>query len=145
RMPSLLMNQRTKTPLLRAAFFLLVLAGLAGAAAQRQGVFDQLDLLVDVRHELVQGYVEEPDQNRMIEAAVRGMVESLDDPYTSYLTPEELDPFDKYVRGSFSGIGAEIDLHQSRPRIVSPLEDSPAWNAGVMAGDVILEINGEPT
>ena len=108
-------------------------------------VFDQLDLLVDVRHEIVSNYVEEPKQDEMVRAAVRGMVESLDDPYTVYISPDELEPFDKAVRGSFSGIGAEVDIHENRLRIVSPLEDSPAWKAGVMAGDIVLEIDGVST
>lgn len=132
----------------RLACLTLVLglvAGLSIAAARQSSVFDQIDLLVDIRHELVDGYVEAPDQQKMIEAAVRGMVESLNDPYTSYLSPDELDPFERYVRGSFSGIGAEIDTSDGRPRIVTPLEDSPAWKAGVLAGDIILEIDGEST
>jgi len=108
-------------------------------------VFDQIDLLVDVRHELVSSYVEEPDEEKMVQRAVRAMVSALDDRYTVFLTPKELAPFDKQIRGSFSGIGAEIDIHNDRLRIVSPLEDSPAWNAGVMAGDLILEIDGEST
>ena len=141
------MKQRNKKRVVRV----LALSGLLGAAlgavaaTEQSSVFDQIDLLVDVRHELVAGYVEEPDQRAMVEAAVKGMVESLEDPYTAYLTQEELDPFDKYVRGSFSGIGAEVDVYENRPRIVSPLEDSPAWNAGVLAGDIILEIDGEST
>ena len=101
-------------------------------------VYDQLDLLVDVRHEVVTHFVERPDETAMVEAAVRAMIESLDDPYTTYLSPQELEPFDKEVRGSFSGIGAEVrfDPDARRARIVSPLEDSPAWHAGVMAGDL---------
>jgi carboxyl-terminal processing protease len=139
------MNKRTKTPWTPVALVLMLAGVLSVAWAKPQNVFEQLDLLVDVRHELVQGYVEEPDQAALIEAAIKGMVSALDDPYTTYLTQDELDPFDRYVRGTFSGIGAEVDLHEARPRIVTPLEDSPAWNAGVLAGDVILEIDGEDT
>ena len=107
----------------------------------------QLDLLVDVRHEILSEFVEEVDQDRLIDAAVRAMVSSLEDPYTVYLSAEELEPFDKRIRGSFSGIGAEVDLDEkeSRLRIVTPLEDSPAWKAGVMAGDIVLEIDGQST
>jgi carboxyl-terminal processing protease len=127
---------------------LLVLTLVTVAAvkiAPAVSVFDQLDLLVDIRHEIVSQFVEEPKQEDMVRAAVRGMVESLDDPYTVYLSPDELEPFDKAVRGTFSGIGAEVDLHENRLRIVTPLEDSPAWKAGVMAGDIVLEIDGEST
>lgn len=110
-----------------------------------QSVFDQIDLLVDVRHEIVRGYVEDPDEKKMVETAVRAMVASLGDRYTVFLTKEELEPFDKQVRGTFSGIGAEIDIFDNRLRIVSPLEDSPAWKSGVMASDIVLEIEGEST
>jgi carboxyl-terminal processing protease len=130
---------------IRLTLFLVLFALVGVALARNVSVFDQFDLLVDVRHEIVSQYVEEPDQPQMVQAAVRGMVESLDDPYTIFLAPEEIEPFDKAVRGAFSGIGAEVDIHENRLRIVSPLEDSPAWKAGVMAGDTVLEIDGQST
>ncbi len=137
----------------KRSFRLVVYSLLCGALlvlvsetlARKAGVFDQLDLLVDIRHELVNGYVETPDQTRMMQSAVRGMVESLNDPYTIYISPEELTGFDKQIRGTFSGIGAEVDIHLNRLHIISPLEESPAWKAGVMAGDTVMEINGEST
>jgi len=113
--------------------------------AQRSGVFEQLDLLVDVRHELVTEYVEVPDEKKLIDAAARAMVAAVGDPYTVYLSPEEMPDFDKQVRGTFSGIGAEIDIHENFLRIAAPLEDSPAWKAGILAGDIVLEIEGKTT
>ncbi len=115
--------------------------------ARFSSAYAQIDLLADIRHEIVASYVEEPDQTDMIEAAVRGMIDSLDDPYTVFLSPDEIDTFEKHVHGSFSGIGAvvHIDKDQGRLGIVSPLEDSPAWEAGVQAGDIVLEIDGEDT
>lgn len=123
----------------------LALAVALPVIARQTSVFNQLDLLVDVRHQIVREYVEEPDQEKMIEHAVRGMVESLNDDYTVYIPPDELKEFDKSIRGSFSGIGAEVDIHDNRLRIVSPLDDSPAWKAGIMAGDIVLEIDGQTT
>jgi carboxyl-terminal processing protease len=131
--------------LLSWGVLLAVLVLLTNTFAQRSGVFDQLDLLVDVRHELMQNYVEQPDAQQMTEAAVEGMVESVNDPYTNYLSPDELDQFNRSMEGQFSGIGAQVDMSQGRLRIVTPLEDSPAWEAGVMAGDIVLEIEGEST
>ncbi len=124
---------------------LCFLVVLQTVSARNLTTLDQLDLLVDIRHELVDSYVTEPDQKKMVEAAVRGMVGSLEDPYTVYLTPEDLKPFERSIRGTFSGIGAEIDIHEDRLRIITPLEDSPAWKSGVMPGDIVLEINGEDT
>ncbi len=118
---------------------------LTDTFARQNSVWSHLDLLVDVRHEILNGYVEEPDQDAMVEAAVRGMIDSLNDPYTQYLPKDELEGFERHVRGSFSGIGAEVSTAEGRLKIITPLEDSPAWNAGVMAGDTILEIDGTST
>ncbi|MEM1210046.1 MAG: S41 family peptidase [Planctomycetota bacterium] len=137
----------TRTPLRVAG--LLAVAALTLLVTQTwarsSSVYEQLDLLVDVRHEIVQNYVEDPDAQALTEAAVRGMIESLDDPYTTYLTPDDVLDLQKQVSGTFSGIGAEITTQPGRLTIVTPLEDSPAWNAGVMAGDTVLEIDGEST
>ncbi len=118
---------------------------IVAPAKNLSSVFDQLDLLVDVRHEIVSEYVEQPDARKMTEAAVRAMVDSLEDPYTVFFDPSELERFDRGVRGTFSGIGAEVDLFQDRLRIVSPMEDSPAYKAGILPGDVVLEIDGVST
>jgi carboxyl-terminal processing protease len=139
------MNHRRITVLLVCLLLAVILLAAGKTLARRSGVFDQIDLLVDLRHEIVSEYVEEPDQKKMIEAAVRGMVDALNDPYTVYLAPEDLAQFDKAVRGTFSGIGAEIAIEDNHLKIVSPLEGSPAWKAGVMAGDVVLEIDGKTT
>lgn len=122
-----------------------ILVFLTETRARESSVWGQLGLLVEIRHQLVNEYVEEPDTKEMIEAAVQGMVNSLGDPYTVYMPMDEVPNFEKEVTGRFSGIGAMIEPFDNRLRIVTPLEDSPAWEAGVMAGDVVLEINGETT
>ena len=138
-------NQRPIGKTLSWGLLLALLLLLTNTFAQKSSVFDQLDLLVDVRHELTRNYVDKPDTEAMTNAAVEAMVESLDDPYTNYLKPDQLDRFNKSMQGEFSGIGAQVDMSQDRLRIVTPLEDSPAWEAGVMAGDIVLQINGEST
>ncbi len=140
------MNKSTAWRLAVIVTLTAVMVLLTDALAAKQAdVFKQLDLLVEVRHELVESYVEEPDQLGLIEAAVQGMVSSLDDPYTVFVPAENVEQFSDRLTGSFSGIGAEIDMLDGRPRIVTPLEDSPAWKAGIMAGDVILAVDGETT
>ena len=141
------MKRRWLNKLILMMLMVCLLLVARDTMARRTEVFAQLELLADVRHEIINGFVEEPDESKMIESAVRGMIESLNDPYTAFLTPDENDLFDKHMRGVFSGIGAavDIDLSQDRLIIVTPLEESPAWQAGVMAGDIVLEIDGEDT
>lgn len=136
----------------RAVFVVAIMATVFTTAMQAEtepqselNLYEQLELLVDIRHELVNNYVEAPKQTELVEAAVRGMIEALDDPYTVFLDAEDLTPFQRQIQGRFSGIGAEVDIHEDRLRIVTPLEDSPAWKAGILAGDIVLEINGEDT
>ncbi|MBI1369279.1 MAG: PDZ domain-containing protein [Planctomycetes bacterium] len=137
----------------RIRFEFVILAVLLGiflgripdTLALRGNAYDFFDTVVDVRSEIVRNYVEEPDQKKMLTGAINGMVASLNDPYTDYFDPESLEAFDKQTRATFSGIGAEISSEDGHLTIVSPLEDSPAFEAGVMAGDVILEIDGKST
>ena len=126
---------------------LLVSTRLQPTWARSTTAFDDIDLFIGIRYDLLNEYVTDPDNQELVEGAVRGMIESLRDPYTVYLSPEEFADFNKSVSGSFFGIGAEVRINPERDRIeiVTPLEDSPAWNAGVLAGDLILEIDGEDT
>lgn len=130
---------------LLAGVFLGRMPGLTDTLWARRSAYAFFDTIVDVRSELASNYVEEPDQEKMLQGAINGMVKSLEDPYTSYLPADALKQFDKETQGSFSGIGARIDVNDTgQLTIVSPLEDSPAFKAGVEAGDVILKIDGEP-
>ncbi|MEX0778012.1 MAG: S41 family peptidase [Phycisphaeraceae bacterium] len=130
---------------LLSTLLLVSLLAVARSLGRNPSALEQIDLLVDIRHEIVTQYAETPDQQKMAQEAVRAMVGALDDPYTVYLSPEELEPFDKLVHGTFSGIGAEVDIHDDRLRIVTPLDGSPAVKAGVMAGDIVLQIDGVST
>lgn len=125
----------------------LVLLAPQSLGLYKKSAFGQLNLLFDIRHELVTGYVEKPDQEKMILAAVRGMIDSLGDQHTTYFTKEELGFFDRDTMGTFSGIGAEVTIDPTlrRLKIITPLEDSPAWKSGVMAGDIVMSIDGEDT
>lgn len=115
--------------------------------ARSADAFDEIDLFVTLRHDLLREYVEEPNSLDLIEGGVKGMIEALNDPYTAYMNAEEFEDFNKHVSGSFSGIGAEVQINpaEKRLQIVTPLEDSPAWEAGVQAGDIVMTIDGEDT
>lgn len=81
----------------------------------------------------------------MIYGAISGMVESLEDPYTVFLNPEDNKRFIEDVRGTFEGIGMEVDIRNGQLQVVAPLEGTPAQAAGLVPGDKIIEINGTST
>jgi carboxyl-terminal processing protease len=91
-------------------------------------------------------YLERPvDGQKMLYGAITGMVNSLGDPYTSYLPPEINDTVKDAINGTYTGIGAELDIKEGQLMVVAPLDGSPAKKSGVRPGDKILEIEGQPT
>ncbi len=77
------------------------------------------------------------------EAAINAMLDSLDDPYTSYVSPENLARVSEEIHGTFEGIGAVVGVRDDKFTIIAPMRDSPAQKAGIQAGDVIFKVNGE--
>jgi len=88
---------------------------------------------------------EKLDPEKRVRGAIRGMVRALEDPYTSYLSPEESKEFNIEIEGSFEGIGAELGIKDEVLTIIAPIKGMPAEKAGIRAGDKIIRINGEPT
>ncbi|MBC01826.1 MAG: hypothetical protein CMJ34_00780 [Phycisphaerae bacterium] len=124
---------------------LLAVQIMVTVGAGRTDDLSWFDPLIDVRAMVLEDHVGDPDQKLMQEAAINAMLETLDDPYTVWIPPRMEGDFNKQMRGSYVGIGAEIDLEHDRLRIVSPLAESPALEAGVRAGDVVLSIDGTDT
>jgi carboxyl-terminal processing protease len=85
------------------------------------------------------------DSQKMLDGAIAGMVDSLDDPYTVYLPPVQNTDFKQGLAGEFSGIGAELGMKDKQVVVVSPLDGSPAERAGIKAGDAIVKVNDEFT
>ncbi|MBT8486144.1 MAG: S41 family peptidase [Phycisphaerales bacterium] len=138
--------KRFVAPVLLVALVATLLIQLPLAIADRTSIYEWFDPIVDVRTLLVERYVEPIDEEtEMPRAMIDAMLETLDDPYTQYIPPANLREFNKQLRGTYAGIGAEVNQADGYLVIVSPMDDSPALRAGVMAGDVVLEIEGEST
>ena len=111
-------------------------------AENRQETYKQLNLFGDVFQRVQEQYVEEVTDKKLIEAAISGMLQSLD-PHSSYLSPESYKDMQVKTKGKFGGLGIEITMEDGVVKVVSPIDDTPAANAGMRSGDLIIGINGE--
>lgn len=102
---------------------------------------DKYKLLFQVRDSLLSKYDGEIDDNKLLEAAIKGMTLSLNDPYTVYMNKDEYKSFMEQSQGEFVGIGIQVGAKDDKVTIVTPLEGSPAEEVGIKAGDVILKVN----
>lgn len=124
---------------------LLAPVALADQSGQaKDDVYELHKLLVDTLDQIEQNYVKEVTRRQLIEAAIKGILNELD-PYSSFIAPERLDQFRTAVDGNFGGIGIQIDVRNRRLVVISPLAGTPAHRAGILAGDQIIEIDGEST
>ena len=98
-------------------------------------------------HKLQEKFVDKGkfDIEKIIYGAISGMVNSLEDPYTVFLKPEETKRFIEDVKGTFEGVGMEIDIKKGQLQVIAPLENTPAQKAGLRAGDKIIKIDDKPT
>ncbi|WP_419152109.1 S41 family peptidase [Aeribacillus alveayuensis] len=101
------------------------------------------DKLVEAYEILEKNYVEDIDQKVLIEGAIKGMVESLGDPYTTYMDVEESKGFHESISSSFEGIGAEVTEKNGKITVVSPIKGSPAEKSGLKPEDQIIEVDGQ--
>ena len=115
---------------------------LAQDATSNTTVYEQLDLFGDIFERIRAQYVEEVDAADLIEAAIDGMLTSLD-PHSSYLSPKDAADMRVQTRGSFGGLGIEVTQEEGFVRVVSPMDGTPAANAGVESGDYITHVDGE--
>lgn len=104
-------------------------------------------LFWDVWQRLFRSYIDRAsmDSQKMVWGAISGMVNSLDDPYTSFLPPKENEEFKQDIGGAFEGIGAQLGMEDNTVMVIAPLKGNPAEKAGIRAGDYILKVNDEPT
>ncbi|MGE4130099.1 MAG: S41 family peptidase [Bdellovibrionales bacterium] len=112
--------------------------------AEAEERYQDLQLFARVLNLVQQYYVEEVDTKKLIYGGIKGMLRELD-PHTNFLPPEIYREFESETSGEFGGIGIEITVQNGILTVISPIEDTPAWKAGIQAGDKIVEIDGEST
>ncbi len=115
---------------------------IAQETASKATVYEQLDLFGDVFERIRAQYVTEVDEGDLIEAAIKGMMASLD-PHSSYLPPKDFDNMQVQTHGEFGGLGIEVTQEDGFVKVVSPMDGTPADAAGVEAGDFITHVDGE--
>lgn len=115
---------------------------VAQEAVQESSVYDQLDLFGDIFERVRSQYVEEVSTDKLITAAINGMLTSLD-PHSSYLSAKDFADMQVQTRGEFGGLGIEVTQEDGFIKVISPMDGTPAAKAGIQAGDYITHINGE--
>jgi carboxyl-terminal processing protease len=139
---------------------LIVLGALAGAAAtllvtqphalsfgsvasaSASDTYRELNLFGDVFERVRADYVEKPDDSKLVESAINGMLAGLD-PHSSYMDPKSFRDMQVQTRGEFGGLGIEVTMEDGLVKVVAPIDDTPAAKAGVMANDIITQLDDE--
>jgi len=120
----------------------IVIPSVISAQDNRSETYRQLKLFGDVFERVRADYVEEATDQALIEAAIQGMLTSLD-PHSSYLNAEAFRDMRVQTKGEFGGLGIEVTMENGFVKVVSPIDDTPAFRAGVEAGDLITHLDGE--
>jgi len=105
-------------------------------------LYEKIDLFSEVLEKIQDQYVEEVDQSEVMDAAIHGVLQSLD-PYSAYMNPEIFEEMQTETSGEFGGLGMEVSMEAGVVKVITPIDDTPASKAGVKAGDYIIKINDE--
>ncbi len=123
------------------SFFFLILTTNLSLSANEESIYDKIDLFGEVLDKVNKEYVEEVNQSDAMDAAINGVLQSLD-PYSAYMSPELFKEMQTETSGEFGGLGIEVGMEAGVVKVISPIDNSPADRAGVKAGDYIVKING---
>jgi carboxyl-terminal processing protease len=118
------------------------LVAAARAAASTADIYSQLNLFGEVFERVRADYVEKPEDTKLIEGAIDGMVTSLD-PHSRYMNDKAWREMQETTSGEFGGLGIEVTMEDGLVKVVSPIDDTPAAKAGIMSGDLIAQIDGD--
>jgi carboxyl-terminal processing protease len=145
----IIMYSKKKLLIITAAIIGVLSAALAvGVVSSQivnaQGTYEDLRSFVDVLNVIKKNYVDEVQTKELINGAIKGMLSSLD-PHSGYMNPEAFKEFQVETKGEFGGLGIQISMKDGILTVIAPIEDTPAFKAGIKAGDKILKIDGEST
>ena len=110
-------------------------------AETEKNIYEKIDLFSEVLNKIDKEYVESINQSDVMDAAINGVLQSLD-PYSAYMSPEMYDDMQTETSGQFGGLGIEVGMEHGVVKVISPIDNSPASRVGVKAGDYIVKING---
>ena len=127
--------------LITSIFFLIFnLSYSSSSRGNENNIYKKIDLFSEVLDKVKKEYVEDIDQSEVMDAAINGVLQSLD-PYSAYMSPSMYKEMATETRGEFGGLGIEVSMEAGVVKVISPIDDSPASKAGIKAGDYIVKIN----
>ena len=121
-------------------FVILSLLFFEKSFSENNDVYKKIDLFGEVLEKINKEYVDEVDQSKSMDSAINGLLQSLD-PYSAYMTPESFEGMQTETSGKFGGLGIEVGMESGVVKVISPIDNTPASNAGLKAGDYIVKIN----
>lgn len=138
------MTRRFTMPIMGLLCFAVAAVSFGQIRGYAEERYEDLQLFAKVLNLVQQYYVEPVDTKKLIYGGIKGMLQELD-PHTNFLPPHIYKEFENETSGEFGGIGIEITVQNGILTVISPIEDTPAWNAGIKPGDKIIAIDGEST
>jgi len=121
-------------------FFIISLFVFEKSFSENSDIYKKIDLFGEVLEKINKEYVDEVDQSKSMDAAINGLLQSLD-PYSAYMTPESFESMQTETSGEFGGLGIEVGMEAGVIKVISPIDNTPASKAGLKAGDYIVKIN----
>ena len=126
----------------RVLFFIIIsLIFLEKSFSENSDIYKKIDLFGEVLEKINKEYVDEVDQSNSMDAAINGLLQSLD-PYSAYMTPESFEGMQTETSGKFGGLGIEVGMESGVVKVISPIDNTPASRAGLKAGDYIVKVDG---
>jgi len=126
----------------KTLFFIIIsLFTFEKSFSENSDIYKKIDLFGEVLEKINEEYVDEVDQSKSMDAAINGLLQSLD-PYSAYMTPESFESMQTETSGKFGGLGIEVGMESGVVKVISPIDNTPASKAGLKAGDYIVKIDG---